>query len=114
MVKEEQLDIIFRALSDSTRRGILSEVAKGNPTVGEIGRPFPISGPAISKHLKMLERAQLVTRIREGTTNRFRLNMDPFREVDQTIRRLTTFWQKRLDAIGEIVENNKEDSNYDK
>ena len=75
-IKEEELDRIYHALSDPTRRGILREVARGNPTVGELGRPFAMSGPAISKHLKVLEAARLLTRAKEGRVSRFRLNVD--------------------------------------
>lgn len=96
--------MFFNALSDSTRRGILEEVAKGNPTVGELGRPFQISGPAISKHLKVLEKAQLVTRVREGTTNRFQLNTKPIEEAEIVMKKLTGYWMGRLSCLGAVLD----------
>lgn len=107
MVKEEKLDRVFHALSDSTRRGILQEVARGNPTVGELGRPFEMSAPAISKHLKVLEKAELVTRVKEGTVNRFRLNPEPFAEARDVMQTLTQFWLERLDRLEEVLEEDE-------
>lgn len=86
MVKEDRLDLIFYALSDRTRRGILSDVATGNPSVGELGKPYAMSGPAISKHLKVLERAGLIARVKEGKVNRFTLSRDPLAEVVAAVR----------------------------
>lgn len=107
------MDRVFHALADGTRRGMLREMAKGEPTVAELGRPFPISAPAISKHLKVLEGAGLVTRIREGTTNRFRLNLEPFEAAHGVIEQLTFYWQQRLDALAELVEKPNEEDNDD-
>lgn len=100
MVKEESLDHIFHALADSTRRAILLEIAEGNPTVGELGRPFKMSAPAISKHLKVLERAALVTRIKEGKVNRFRLNTEHFEEAGTLLQKISTAWLNREETAG--------------
>lgn len=86
MVNEDRLDQVFHALSDRTRRGILSDVATGNPSVGELGKPYAMSGPAISKHLKVLERAGLIARVKEGQVNRFTLIRDPLVEVVELVR----------------------------
>ena len=110
MVNEEKIDLVFKALGDSTRRGILEGVAKGNPTVGELAAPFEMSAPAISKHLKVLEGAGLVTRIREGKVSRFRLNPEPFGQAETVVKQLAGFWLERLDRLGEVldVENEEE------
>ncbi len=94
----DELDAIFHALADATRRGILQRVAEGNPSVAELGQPFAMSGPAISKHLKVLERAGLVTRVKEGKVNRFRLNVDPFEQVEAFVREMPKAWLGRSDA----------------
>ncbi|MBK1879872.1 ArsR/SmtB family transcription factor [Pelagicoccus mobilis] len=107
MVKEWRLDRVFHALSDPTRRGILQEIAKGSPSVGELGRPFEMSAPAISKHLKVLEQAELVTRVKEGTVNRFRLNPEPFAEVRDLLEALTQVWFERLDRPEEVFEDDE-------
>lgn len=107
MVNQKNLDAIFHALADSTRRGILQEVAKGSPSVGELGQPFDMSGPAISKHLKVLERAQLVTRVKEGKVNRFRLNPEPFEEAGDVVKQLAEYWMKRLDVLEDILEDDE-------
>lgn len=95
MVNERSLDDIFHAFADSTRRAILVEIARGNPTVGELGTPFSMSAPAISKHLKVLERAGLVTRIREGKVNRFRLNPNCLEAAGEFSDNLSSLWRKR-------------------
>lgn len=100
MVNKKSLDRIFHALADGTRREILREVAKGSPTVGELGRPFQMSAPAISKHLKVLEGAGLVTRVKEGRSHRFRLNPDPLEEAAEFAKQLGSVWTERLEGFG--------------
>lgn len=107
MVNNVSLDLIFHALADFTRRAILVEIAKGNPTVGELGEPFDMSGPAISKHLKVLERAELITRLREGKVNRFRLNPERFEEAGLVLKELEDSWLNRPepDVGASVVED---------
>ena len=104
MVNKDRLDSLFHALADATRRGILEEIARGNPTVAELGRPFEMSAPAISKHLKVLERAELVTRVKEGTVNRFRLKPEALEEAAEEMGMLARIWLERANGIGEVVE----------
>jgi DNA-binding transcriptional ArsR family regulator len=92
------LDLIFTALSDPTRRAILDRLAEGEATVGQIAKPFIMTLPAISKHLKMLERAHLVTRKRDGRLHRLSLNSTPMVEADAWIARYRRFWSDQPDA----------------
>src|SRR5210317_1481975 len=96
---DNHLDRVFHALSDSTRRKILSHIATEPATVGELAKPFSISAPAISKHLKTLESADLIDRIKEGKTHRFRLNTQPLHTAESTINQLTSFWMQRMDNL---------------
>ncbi len=103
MVKHSpsSLDQTFTALADPTRRAILARLALGECTVGELGRPFPMSAPAISKHLRLLEGAGLVERRRAGRTQRCRLNAPA---LDQTVEWITTqrrFWNESLDRLAD-------------
>ena len=93
---EERLNRVFHALADPTRRNILSHIAKQDASVGELAEPFSISAPAISKHLKKLENAQLIKRVKEGKTHRFQLNTEPLQTAQITIQQLSSFWLQRL------------------
>lgn len=101
MVNKNSLDLVFHAMADATRRSILEEIANGSPTVGELGKPFDMSGPAISKHLKVLERAELVTRLKEGKVNRFRLNPERFEEAGAVLKELADSWLNRPEPVEE-------------
>lgn len=98
---------IFRALSDPTRRKILQVVASRDSSAGELAAPFSISAPAISKHLKVLEAADLVVRTREGKSHRFQLNAKALRTAEETIKRLTGYWNRRLDNLDKYIKNEK-------
>ena len=111
MVKftEEQLSRVFKALSDPTRRQILDSVARGDATASDLAAPFHMSAPAISKHLKVLERAGLIDRTREGRVHRFRMKRDSLDAAERTIARLTGFWNQRLENLDKYIESkNKE------
>jgi DNA-binding transcriptional ArsR family regulator len=99
-----KLDRTFAALSDSTRRAILARLAEGETTVGELARPFRMSRPAISKHLRVLERAGLVQRQREGRVSRCELDAEPMRDAAQWIERYREFWGDRLDSLARYLE----------
>src|ERR1051326_3162829 len=105
MVKHNpsDLDEVFRALADRTRREILFRVARANCTVSELSRPFKISGPAISRHLRVLEHAGILQRVRSGKHHRFHLNPRPLAEGRVTLEQLTTFWLQRLDALEDFL-----------
>ena len=98
------LDRTFAALSDSTRRAILARLAEGETTVGDLARPFRMSRPAISKHLRVLERAGLVQRQREGRVSRCELDAEPMRDAAQWIERYREFWGDRLDSLARYLE----------
>jgi len=102
-----QLDSIFGALSDATRRAILDELASGERTVGELAKPFEISRPAISKHLRVLEKAGLVQRTPEGRISRCALDARPLREAADWVGHYRAFWEGRLDALARYLETPK-------
>ena len=94
-----ELSATFAALSDPTRRAILDRLGKHPYTVSELAEPFPISLPAISKHLRVLERAGLISREREGRTQVCRLRAEPMRRASEWLERYRTFWESRLEAL---------------
>ncbi len=104
MVKyNDRLDSAFAALADPTRRAILSRLAKGDATVGELARPFDMSLPAVSKHLRVLERAGLMTQARQGRIRHCRLKGDPLRTAAKWIERNRRYWERQLDALAAYV-----------
>jgi DNA-binding transcriptional ArsR family regulator len=112
MVKRSslQLDRVFRALADPTRREILLRVARADRTVAELSEPFAISPPAVSRHLKILENAGILQRVRSGKHHRFNMNPRPLAEVRTTLDQLTTFWLQRLDELETFLDQEKEKS----
>lgn len=104
VTNSRQLDSVFGALSDATRRAILEELAHGERTVGELARPFEISRPAISKHLRVLERAGLVHRRPEGRISRCALDASPLRRAADWVEPYRDFWEERLDALARYLE----------
>jgi DNA-binding transcriptional ArsR family regulator len=96
------LDATFAALADPTRRAILAQLAKGEASVLELARPFEMSQPAISKHLKVLERAGLISRGRDAQRRPRRLEAQPLREATEWLEKYRQFWEgsfRRLDAL---------------
>ncbi|MCH6258148.1 metalloregulator ArsR/SmtB family transcription factor [Puniceicoccaceae bacterium K14] len=104
-LSEEQTNRIFHALSDSTRRSMLERIAQADVSVAELKEPFPVSGPAISKHLKVLEQAGLITRRVDGKQRRFAMNTEPLKNAQLVINQLTSFWMKRLANLDEFLKN---------
>ena len=107
MDPSERLDATFIALADPTRRAILARLKQGDATVNELAAPFDISQPAVSKHLKILERAGLVTRSNVGTSRPVRIEAGPMREAADWLEKYREFWEKsyqRLDALLEILQ----------
>jgi DNA-binding transcriptional ArsR family regulator len=100
----DQLSVVFGALADPTRRAILERLAAGEATVGELGAPFAISQPAISKHLKVLESAGLVRRHRRGTANLSRLQPEALREADDWLERYRAAWEERFERLDEVLD----------
>lgn len=99
-----RLDRLFAALADPTRRTILERLAEGEATVGQLARPFEVSRPAISKHLRVLERAGLVERTRDGRLSRCRIETRAMREAAAWIARYRAFWQGQLDRFAQYLE----------
>src|SRR6267142_6826476 len=98
----EQLDATFAALADPTRRAILARLAGGEASVTELAEPFAMTQPAISKHLKVLERAVLVSRGQDAQRRPRRLEAKPLAEATEWLERYRRFWEgnfKRLDAL---------------
>ena len=98
----ERLDLTFLALADPTRRAILARLARGEASVGELGQPFQLSQPAISKHLKVLERAGLVSIGQDAQRRPRRLNGEPLKEAEAWIERYREIWEMhyaRLDTL---------------
>ncbi|HEX6328999.1 MAG TPA: metalloregulator ArsR/SmtB family transcription factor [Jiangellaceae bacterium] len=98
----ERLDVTFAALADPTRRAILARLRLGDASVAELSAPFAISQPAISKHLKVLERAGLISRGREAQRRPCRLEAAPLREAVDWLANYRDYWEEsyqRLDAL---------------
>jgi DNA-binding transcriptional ArsR family regulator len=98
-VATDQLTKTFAALADPTRRAILARLSEGEATVGELAEPFPISVQAVSKHLKVLERAGLITRGRTAQLRPSRLEGAPLKEAADWLGDYRAFWQPRFDRL---------------
>jgi DNA-binding transcriptional ArsR family regulator len=100
MVKySEPLDATFGALADGTRRAILARLALGETSVTELARPFAMSLPAVSKHLRVLEHAGLLTREKDGRVHRCHIEAAPMKSAAAWIARYREFWEERLSAL---------------
>lgn len=102
-IEEDELSRTFAALADPTRRQILARLARGEATVNELAEPFSISLQAISKHLKVLERAGLITRGREAQWRPSRLEMAPLEEATGWIERYREIWRDRFDRLEQEI-----------
>ena len=106
---QHQLDKTFHALGDGTRRKMLAMLAKrGECTAGDLGRPFDIAQPSVSKHIRVLEQAGLVSRRIEGRIHRFHLIMRPLNEAQDWIAKHKHFWEGSLVALGELLDEMKD------
>ncbi len=103
----DQLSTTFAALADPTRREILARLAHGEATVNELAAPFPVTVQAISKHLKVLERAGLIARGRNGQLRPSRLRGDPLADATVWLERYREFWDGSLDRLAEHLESMK-------
>jgi DNA-binding transcriptional ArsR family regulator len=99
MNSEDQLSMVFAALADPTRRAILARLADGDATVSELAEPFSISLPAISRHLKVLERAGLISRSRSGQWRSSSLQATPLKEATDWMERYRVFWDASFDRL---------------
>ena len=99
----DRLSATFAALADPTRRAIIARLAIGETTVSDLAKPFDMSGPAISKHLKVLENAGLITRGREAQWRPCRIEPKALKVVDDWLDRYRQFWEERLDRLEDYL-----------
>lgn len=99
------MDRTFAALADPTRRAVIARLAKGDASVGELAEPFDMSLPAVSKHLRVLERAGLLEQRRDGRVRRCKLMPQPLRQASQWVDRYRAFWEGQLNALADYLEN---------
>jgi DNA-binding transcriptional ArsR family regulator len=101
------LDRVFSALSSPTRRAILAKLSKGESTVTDLARPFDISLPAISKHIRILQQAHVITVARDGRTHRCRLAPVPLTNAERWIAFYRRMWEGQLDSLAEFLKASK-------
>ena len=99
----DQLSAVFGALADPTRRAILARLADGDARVGELAAPFRVSQPAISRHLKVLEQAGLISRERRATARLSHLEAEPLREATAWLAGYREFWEESHDRLAELL-----------
>jgi DNA-binding transcriptional ArsR family regulator len=99
----DQLTAVFGALADPTRRAILARLTAGDATVAELAAPFSVSQPAISRHLKVLEEAGLISRRRRATARLSHLEAEPLREATAWLARYQEFWDERYDRLDALL-----------
>jgi DNA-binding transcriptional ArsR family regulator len=99
----DQLSTVFSALSDPTRRAILARLAEGDANVAELSAPFKVSQPAISRHLKVLEEAGLISRRRQATTRFSHLEGEPLREASDWLNRYREYWDESYDRLDNLL-----------
>ncbi|HEX9391322.1 MAG TPA: metalloregulator ArsR/SmtB family transcription factor [Usitatibacteraceae bacterium] len=99
----DRLSATFGALADPTRRAILARLALGETSVTELAEPFEMSLPAVTKHLKVLERAGLITRSREAQWRPCKLEAAPLQGVSSWVEQYRQFWEERLDRLGDYL-----------
>ncbi len=103
--EKKHLDAVFAALSNSTRRGMFHQLCRGPASIGELGGAYGISKPAVTKHIKVLERAGLLRRHRDGRIHRCVLNPKPMEDVMDWITESREFWEQSLDALGQYLDS---------
>jgi DNA-binding transcriptional ArsR family regulator len=108
----DRLSEVFSALADPTRRAIVARLAQGEATVNQLAEPFPISLQAVSKHLKVLERAGLITRGRDAQWRPCRLDATPLRAVAEWVAFYERFWEQRYDRLGEYLQQVQKDATH--
>ena len=101
---DDALDAVFSALSDRTRRAIVARLSKGPATITELAEPFAMTLPAVSKHLRVIERAGLVRRERDGWYHRCSLDAGPLEAASTFLAKYRPFWEGTLDALARHVE----------
>ena len=108
-----RLDATFAALADPTRRAILARLAQGEATVTELAEPFALSLPGVSKHLKVLRRAGLVTQGRRAQWRPCRLEVAPLKDVSDWVQHYRRFWDQRFDRLDDYLREFKDEEQAD-
>ena len=104
----DELNAVFSALADPTRRAIVMRLSDGEASVSELAQPFDVSLPAVTKHLAVLEHAGLLEHHKEGRVRRCRLVATPMRAADDWLSTYRVFWERRLDSLNDHFKANKE------
>jgi DNA-binding transcriptional ArsR family regulator len=112
--RHQRLDATFAALADPTRRAILARLASGQATVTELAEPFAMTQPAISKHLKVLERAGLITRGRDAQRRPCRLQANRLAEANAWLENYRQFWQESFERLDTVLDELKHDESNNK
>ena len=107
---QDQLNLVFSALSDPTRRDMLARLAEGETNVSTLALSHAMSQPAISKHVRVLEKAGLIRRTRKGREHLIRVNPQPIEEAQNWIGRYARFWKDQFDAVDAYLEARKQES----
>jgi DNA-binding transcriptional ArsR family regulator len=100
---DERLDVVFGALADPTRRAILTRLTQGEASVAELAAPFTVSQPAISRHLRVLERAGLISRTRKATARLSHLEAEPLKEATVWLAGYREFWEESYERLDELL-----------
>jgi len=106
---EDEVDLIFHALSDRTRRSIMGKVSQGEQSISDLARQYSVSFAAIQKHVSVLEKASLVTKRVEGRQKLVRNNADTLHRATELLSRYERIWTQRIDAIGQILDQEKDE-----
>lgn len=104
--RQHRLDLAFSALAHPIRRGILARLSTGEATIAELAKPFKVSAPAISKHMRILEEAGLLSRKKQGREHHCRLEQKRMKEAQAWIENHRRFWSERLDALERYLKEN--------
>lgn len=102
-MERDQLSTVFAALADPTRRALLARLTEGDATVAELAAPFDVSQPAISKHLKVLENAGLISRANRATARLSHLEAEPLRDATSWLARYQRFWDESHERLDELL-----------
>jgi DNA-binding transcriptional ArsR family regulator len=111
---DQNLDMTFQALADPTRRAILARLSEGEATAGQLAEPFEMSLPAISKHLKVLEKAGFLIRARDGRVHRCNLDAGPMRAASDWISTYRHFWEGQLGSLARYLEEEQKKKKEEK
>lgn len=107
-MNEQNLDLVFGALSDATRRGMLAQLSQGEANITALAAPYDMSQPAISKHLRVLERAGLIERIKRGREHFIKANAGPAEQAGGWIAYYAQFWRQQFDAVDAYLQESAE------